>query len=50
MAYVKKDYFFTGIDRTDAYYFQIEAFNDNGISERSETIKAPWRAVSCQRE
>ena len=39
MVYGKNDYFFTGMDRTDAYYFQIEAFNNNGISERTAVIK-----------
>lgn len=39
MVYGKNDYFFTGMDRTDAYYFQIEAFNNNGISERTAIIK-----------
>ncbi|VXB63764.1 Xylosidase [Flavobacterium sp. 9AF] len=39
MVYGKNDYFFTGMDRTDTYYFQIEAFNANGISERTEIIK-----------
>ena len=39
MVYGKNDYFFTGMDRTDVYYFQIEAFNANGISERTEIIK-----------
>ena len=38
MVYGRNDYFFTGMDRADAYYFQIEAFNENGISERSEII------------
>jgi len=41
MVYGRNDYFFTGMDRTDAYYFQIEAFNENGISERTTPIKAP---------
>lgn len=40
MVYGKNEYFFTGADRTDAYYFQIEAFNANGISERSDIIKS----------
>ena len=40
MVYGKNEYFFTGADRTDAYYFQIEAFNSNGISERSEVFKS----------
>lgn len=39
MVYGKNEYFFTGMDRTDAYYFQIEAFNSNGISPRSEIKK-----------
>lgn len=39
MVYGKNDYFFTGMDRTDTYYFQIEAFNANGISERTPVIK-----------
>lgn len=38
MVYGDNEYYFTGMDRTDAYYFQIEAFNNNGISERSEII------------
>ncbi|MCO6489495.1 MAG: discoidin domain-containing protein [Phaeodactylibacter sp.] len=39
MVYGKNDYYFTGMDRTDAYYFQIEAFNNNGISERTEVVR-----------
>lgn len=39
MVYGKNEYFFTGMDRTDAYYFQIEAFNNNGISPRTEVKK-----------
>jgi hypothetical protein len=35
MIYGKNDYFFTGMDRTDSYYFQIEAFNNNGISAKT---------------
>jgi len=35
MVYGKNDYFFTGMDRLDTYYFQIEAFNNNGISKKS---------------
>ena len=40
MVYGKNEYYFGGADRTDPYYFQIEAFNNNGISERSEVKKA----------
>tara|TARA_R110001583_G_scaffold43236_2_gene137561 strand:- start:3347 stop:5125 length:1779 start_codon:yes stop_codon:yes gene_type:complete len=38
MVYSKNDYFFTGMDRTDTYYFQIEAFNNNGVSKRTPII------------
>ncbi len=40
MVYGKNEYYFTGMDRTDAYYFQIEAFNNKGISIRSAVIKS----------
>lgn len=40
MVYGKNDYFFTGMDREDTYYFQIEAFNNNGISRRTEIKKS----------
>ncbi len=39
MVYGRNEYYFTGMDRTDEYYFQIEAFNNNGISDRTEIIK-----------
>lgn len=39
MVYGKNEYFNTGLDLNDTYYFQIEAFNANGISKRSEVIK-----------
>lgn len=39
MVYGQNDYFFSGMDRTDTYFFQIEAFNNNGISKRTEVIK-----------
>ncbi|MFM1879463.1 MAG: hypothetical protein RLZZ241_2329 [Bacteroidota bacterium] len=38
MVYGKNDYFFTGMDRADTYYFKIEAFNNNGISPKSDLI------------
>ncbi|MCJ7467947.1 MAG: discoidin domain-containing protein [Maribacter sp.] len=38
MVYGQNDYFFTGMDRTDRYYFQIEAFNNNGISPRTKVV------------
>lgn len=38
MVYGKNEYFFTGADEDDTYYFQIEAFNSNGISELSPIV------------
>ncbi|HFK5528287.1 TPA: discoidin domain-containing protein [Elizabethkingia anophelis] len=40
MVYGKNEYYFTGADKSDAYYFQIEAFNANGISERTSVMKS----------
>ena len=39
MVYGSNEYYFTGMDKPDTYYFQIEAFNESGVSERSEIIK-----------
>jgi len=39
MVYGKTEYYFNGLDKSDAYYFQIEAFNNNGIGSRSEIKK-----------
>lgn len=40
MVYGKNEYYFNGLDRSDVYYFQIEAFNNNGIGVRSKVKKA----------
>lgn len=40
MVYGKNEYYFSGLDRTDAYYFSIEAFNANGVGQRSEVKKS----------
>jgi xylan 1,4-beta-xylosidase len=40
MVYGKNEYYFNGLDRSDSYYFQIEAFNNNGIGARSEIKKS----------
>ncbi|CAI9687617.1 discoidin domain-containing protein [Elizabethkingia anophelis] len=40
MVYGKNEYYFTGADKSDAYYFQLEAFNANGISERTSVMKS----------
>jgi len=39
MVYGSNEYYFTAMDRDKTYYFQIEAFNENGIGYRSEIIK-----------
>jgi hypothetical protein len=39
MVYGKNEYYFNGMDKSDTYYFQIEAFNNNGISKKSEIKK-----------
>ena len=39
MVYGKTEYYFNGLDRSDIYYFQIEAFNNNGIGPKSEIKK-----------
>lgn len=38
MVYNKTEYYFTGMDFSDEYYFQIEAFNENGLSKKSKII------------
>ena len=40
MVYSKNEYYFNGLDRSEAYYFQIEPFNNNGIGPRSEILKS----------
>ncbi|MBS1504216.1 MAG: xylosidase, partial [Bacteroidetes bacterium] len=39
MVYGKNEYFFNGMDKDLPYYFQIEAFNENGISARTKVIE-----------
>src|SRR5690606_32127979 len=39
MVYGRNDYYFNGMDRDKPYYFCIEAFNENGISGRTEVVK-----------
>lgn len=39
MVYNASEYYFRAMDRDRPYYFQIEAFNENGISERTPVIK-----------
>jgi hypothetical protein len=40
LIYEVNEHFMRCLDRDTPYYFSIEAFNENGISERSEIIKA----------
>lgn len=40
MVYGKNEYYFNALDRSDAYYFQIEAFNANGIGPGTEIKKS----------
>jgi hypothetical protein len=40
MVYGANECYFRAMDRDKTYYFQIEAFNENGVSDRSGTVKA----------
>jgi hypothetical protein len=40
MVHDANDYWFKVMDKEKAYYFTIEAINENGISERMKVIKA----------
>jgi xylan 1,4-beta-xylosidase len=37
--YGKNEYYFTAMDRNKPYYFQIEAFNENGLGRRTKIVK-----------
>lgn len=39
MVYGSNEKYFLGMDKSLPYYFQIEAFNENGIGERTPVIK-----------
>lgn len=40
MVYGKNEYYFNGLDKSESYYFQIEAFNNNGIGPRTRINKS----------
>jgi hypothetical protein len=40
MVYGVSEYYCNALEKNDAYYFQIEAFNENGIGPRSPVMKA----------
>ena len=39
LIYHSNEYYFNAMDRDQTYYFQIEAFNENGIGKKSQVIK-----------
>jgi hypothetical protein len=39
LVYGANEYYFTGMEKNRPYYFQIEAFNENGIGKRTRVIK-----------
>ncbi len=39
MVYGANEYYFKGMEKDEPYYFQIEAFNENGIGKRTAMIK-----------
>ncbi|HTK20872.1 MAG TPA: discoidin domain-containing protein, partial [Mucilaginibacter sp.] len=39
LVYGKNEYYFNGMEKSQPYYFQIESFNENGISQRSKVIE-----------
>jgi xylan 1,4-beta-xylosidase len=40
MIYGNNEYYLKALEKNKPYYFQIEAFNENGISQRTSVIKA----------
>lgn len=40
MVHNANDYYYKAMDREKTYYFTIEAINENGVSKRTEIIKA----------
>jgi hypothetical protein len=40
MVYGVSEYYVTALEKDQSYYFQIEAFNENGIGPRTEIRKA----------
>lgn len=39
-VYGSNEFWFTGVEQGRSYYFQIEAFNENGIGQRTQPIRA----------
>jgi hypothetical protein len=40
MVYSANEYYFKAMDKEQPYYFQIEAFNENGISQRTKILRS----------
>ncbi len=40
MVYGRNEYYFKAMDKNRPYYFQIEAFNENGIGKRTTVVRA----------
>jgi hypothetical protein len=40
MVYGTNEHYFRAMDIDRPYYFQIEAFNENGISDRTPVMKS----------
>lgn len=39
MMYERSNYELRALNKDQAYYFQVEAFNENGVGQRSETVR-----------
>lgn len=39
MVYGRNEYWFKGMDKDLPYYFQIEAFNENGIGKKTTVLR-----------
>ena len=40
MVYSASEYYLNALEKNEAYYFQIEAFNESGIGPRTAILKA----------
>jgi hypothetical protein len=39
MVHGANEYYYKAMDKLKTYYFSIEAINENGVSEHTDTIK-----------
>jgi hypothetical protein len=40
MVYNDNQYYFKSMDKDRTYYFSIESFNENGISEKTKPVES----------